>query len=165
VCIHFSLRTRHRNKLLILHLSALHSPNERLIGESCTSTSFIFKPTLRNFQECSTNAYPVLFLIRLVRGGVELGPLGVAATDRPIVPASGDYDDEEFGGMMMGRGNRSTRRKPAPAPLSPPRIPLDQTRDRTRAGAVGSQRLMETKLKVIKFLKNRSSCRTHEYDC
>jgi hypothetical protein len=34
----------------------------------------------------------------------------------------------EFGGMN-GRGNRSTRRKPTPAPLCPPQIPLDQTRD------------------------------------
>jgi hypothetical protein len=51
----------------------------------------------------------------------------------------GDYDDGEFGGMKTGRGNRSTRRKPAPAPLCPPQIPLDQTRDRTRAVAVGSQ--------------------------
>jgi hypothetical protein len=35
------------------------------------------------------------------------------------------------------RGNRSTRRKPAPAPLCPTQIPLDQTRDRTRTAAVG----------------------------
>jgi hypothetical protein len=45
------------------------------------------------------------------------------------------------GGMKIGRGNRSTRRKPAPAPFCPPQIPLDQTRARTRAAAVGSQRL------------------------
>jgi hypothetical protein len=43
--------------------------------------------------------------------------------------------------MKIGRGNRGTRRKPAPAPLLPPQIPLDQTWDRTRAAAVGSQRL------------------------
>jgi hypothetical protein len=29
----------------------------------------------------------------------------MAATDWPIVPALGDYDDEEFGGMKIGRGN------------------------------------------------------------
>jgi hypothetical protein len=63
----------------------------------------------------------------LVGGGVQLGPLGTAATDWPIVPAPGDYDDEEFGGMKIDRGNRSTLRKPAPAPLCPPQIPLDQT--------------------------------------
>jgi hypothetical protein len=49
-------------------------------------------------------------------GGVQFGPLGTAGTNRPIVPASGDYDDGGIGGMI-GRGNRSTRRKPAPAPL------------------------------------------------
>jgi hypothetical protein len=48
-----------------------------------------------------------------------LGPLGTAATNRPIVPAPGDYDDGEIGGMI-GKGNRSTRRKPAPVPLCPP---------------------------------------------
>jgi hypothetical protein len=43
--------------------------------------------------------------------------------------------------MKIGRGNRSTRRKPARAPLCPPKIPLDQTVARTRAAAVRSQRL------------------------
>jgi hypothetical protein len=51
-----------------------------------------------------------------------LGPLGTAATNMPIVPAPGDYDDGEIGRMMIGRGNRSTRRKPAPVPLYPPQI-------------------------------------------
>jgi hypothetical protein len=67
-------------------------------------------------------------------------PLGTGATDWPIVPATGDYDGE-LGGMKIGRGNRSTRRKPVPAPLCPPQIPLDKTRDRTRAAAVWNQRL------------------------
>jgi hypothetical protein len=30
-----------------------------------------------------------------------------------IVPAQGDYDEGEIGEMMIGKGNRSTRRKPA----------------------------------------------------
>jgi hypothetical protein len=62
-----------------------------------------------------------------------LGPLGKAPGDCD--------DDEEFGGMKIGKGNRSTRRKPAPSPFCPPQIPLDETRARTRAAAVGSQRL------------------------
>jgi hypothetical protein len=57
-----------------------------------------------------------------VGGGVQLGPLGIAATNRPIVPAPGDYDDGDIGGMMIGRGNGSTRRKPAPVPLCPPQM-------------------------------------------
>jgi hypothetical protein len=32
-----------------------------------------------------------------------LSPLGTAVTNRPIVPAPGDYDDGEIGGMI-GRG-------------------------------------------------------------
>jgi hypothetical protein len=50
----------------------------------------------------------------------------------PIVPALGDYDDGDIGGMI-GKGNRSTQRKPAPVPLCPP-----QTPHATRAAAVGS---------------------------
>jgi hypothetical protein len=69
----------------------------------------------------------------------KLGPLGTSATYCPIVPALGDCNGE-FGGIN-GRGNWSTRRKPAPTPLCPPQIPFDQTRDWTRAAAVGSQRL------------------------
>jgi hypothetical protein len=71
--------------------------------------------------------------------GVQLGPLGTAATNRPIVPAPGDYDDGEIGGMIS-RGNRNTRRKPAPMPLCPPQT-SHSARTRTRAIAVGSQRL------------------------
>jgi hypothetical protein len=41
---------------------------------------------------------------------------------------------------MIGRGNRSTRRKPAPVPLCPPQTP-HAARTRTRAAAVGSQGL------------------------
>jgi hypothetical protein len=44
--------------------------------------------------------------------GVHLGPLGTAAINRPLLPAPGDYDDGEIGGII-GKGNRSTRRKPA----------------------------------------------------
>jgi hypothetical protein len=55
------------------------------------------------------------------------------------VSAPGDYDNEEIGGMI-GRGNRSTRRKLAPVLLCPPQTP-NAARTRTRAAAVGSQRL------------------------
>jgi hypothetical protein len=75
-----------------------------------------------------------------VGGGVQLGPLGTVASNRPIVPAPGDYDDGEIGGMMIGRGSRSIRRKPAPVPLCPPQTP-HAALTRTRAAAVGSQRL------------------------
>jgi hypothetical protein len=87
------------------------------------------------------------FLIRILRRWSTDVPghsrwvhsVGMADSNVVVVPDPGDYDDGEFGGMKIGMGNRSTRRKPAPAPLSPPQIPLDQTRDRTRAATVGSQ--------------------------
>jgi hypothetical protein len=75
----------------------------------------------------------------MVGDGVQLGPLGTAVINRPIVPAPGDYDDGEIGGMIR-RGNRSTRRKPAPVPLCPLQIP-HAARTRTRTAAVGSQQL------------------------
>jgi hypothetical protein len=80
----------------------------------------------------------LIFLIGIVGGGVQLDPLGTAATNRPIVPAQ-DNDDGEIGGMI-GRGNRSTRRKSAPVPLCPPQTP-HAARMRTRTAAVESQRL------------------------
>jgi hypothetical protein len=40
-----------------------------------------------------------------MEGGVQLGPLGTAATNRPTVPTPGDYEDGEIGGMMIGREN------------------------------------------------------------
>jgi hypothetical protein len=43
--------------------------------------------------------------------------------------------------MMTDRGNRSTRRKPAPVSLCPPQN-LHAARKRTRAAAVGTQRLV-----------------------
>jgi hypothetical protein len=73
-----------------------------------------------------------------VGGGGQLGPLSIVAY-RPILPAPGDYDDGEIGGMI-GRVTRSTRRKPAPVPLCPSQTP-HAARTRTRAAAVGSQRL------------------------
>jgi hypothetical protein len=74
-----------------------------------------------------------------VGGGVQLGPLGTAATNMPIVPAPDDYDDGEIYGMIE-RGNLSTRRKPAPVALCPPQTP-HAARIQTRASAVRSQRL------------------------
>jgi hypothetical protein len=74
---------------------------------------------------------------------VGLSPLGTAATTgllyKPQMIDEGDCG--AIGGMKTGRGNRSTRRNPAPAPLCPPQLPHDQTRARTRAAALESQRL------------------------
>jgi hypothetical protein len=77
-----------------------------------------------------------------------LSPLGTAATNRPIVPAPGDYDDGEIGGMMIGSGNQSTRRKPAPVPLCPPQTP-HAVRTRTRAAKPATNHLSYGTAKYI----------------
>jgi hypothetical protein len=62
---------------------------------------------------------------------VKLSPFGTSATNWLIVPAPDQMIDDghcgAIGGMKIGKGNRSTRRKPAPVPLCPPQIPHDQT--------------------------------------
>jgi hypothetical protein len=63
---------------------------------------------------------------------------------RPLLYQAQMIDEGDcgaIGGMKTGRGNRSTRRKPAPAPLCPPHISHVRTRARTRAASVGSWRL------------------------
>jgi hypothetical protein len=72
-----------------------------------------------------------------------LSPLGTTATNSPIMLAPGDYDDGEFGGMMIGRGNRITVRKPAPVllcPLQPPHACPDANSGR-RGGEPATNRL------------------------
>jgi hypothetical protein len=66
-------------------------------------------------------------IIIIIISGVRLSPLGTAATTGLLYQPQmiDDGDCGEIGGMKIGRGNRSTRRKPAPAPLCPPHIPHD----------------------------------------
>jgi hypothetical protein len=60
----------------------------------------------------------------------------------PIEPAPDDADERgTVGGMIIGRGNRSTRSKPAPASLCPPPIPHNLTWIRTQAAMVRSRQL------------------------
>jgi hypothetical protein len=73
---------------------------------------------------------------------MKLSPLGTAAaTGLSYQPQMTDVGDcGAIGKVKTGRGNQSTREKPASAPRFPPQIPHDQIRVRTRAPAVGSQR-------------------------
>jgi hypothetical protein len=82
----------------------------------------IMKNKSRVYEISKLNMKHYIFLVGIV-GGVQLGLIGTAATNRPIVPAPGAYDDREIGGMMIGRGNRSAWRKPSPVPLCPPQTP------------------------------------------
>jgi hypothetical protein len=88
-----------------------------------------------------TIPFSLFFVVSL--GGVRLSPVGTSATVG-LLYQSRLIDGDEYGavgGMRIGRGNRSTRRKPGPVPLCPPQIPHDLTCDRTRPAAVGIQRL------------------------
>jgi hypothetical protein len=75
----------------------------------------------------------LIFLIGIVRGGVQLGSLGIAATNRDIVPAPGDYDDGEISGMIIDRGNlpqcRFVHHNPTRLPRSEPRPPRWEASD------------------------------------
>jgi hypothetical protein len=72
-------------------------------------------------------------------GRVELSPLLL----RPLNGLSYQprmMDDDECGALcrMIGKGNRSTQRKPASLPFCLPQIPHDLTRTWTLAASVGS---------------------------
>jgi hypothetical protein len=88
----------------------------------------------------STGDNRFFFLFSL--SGVRLSPLGKSANVGLLYqPRMIDDDYGAVGGMRIGRGNRSTRRKPTPVPLCPPQIPHNLTWDQTGAAAVESQRL------------------------
>jgi hypothetical protein len=77
----------------------------------------------------------------IILSGVRLNPLGTAGTTsklyQPQIIDGGDCI--AIGGRKIGRENRNTWRKPAPAPLCPSQIPHDWTRGQTRDAVVGSQ--------------------------
>jgi hypothetical protein len=77
--------------------------------------------------------------MNLILSGVRLSPLDTAATVGLLYRPQMIYDGDcgANGGMKIGRGNRSTQRKPAPVPLCSPQIPYDLTRARARAAALG----------------------------
>jgi hypothetical protein len=55
----------------------------------------------------------------------ETESIGTAATTGLLYQPRMIGDCGEIGGIKIGRGNQSTRRKPAPAQLCPPQIPHD----------------------------------------
>jgi hypothetical protein len=67
--------------------------------------------------------------------------LGTSVTNWLIVPAPMVDEYGAFGGMRIGRGNRSTLSKPPLVPLCPPQIPHYMNWDRTGTAAVASRQL------------------------
>jgi hypothetical protein len=104
---------------LLLHFINHYMPHYIF---SCLSSSTAVSRTLSILSSNSKLKLKFLF-IQIVGDGVKLGALGTAATNSPIVPIPDDYDDGEYRGMTIGKGNRSTRRRPAPVPLFPSQIP------------------------------------------
>jgi hypothetical protein len=85
-----------------------------------------------------------------------LDPLGTAATDRPIVRALVDYGDAEIDGMIIGRGNQSTRRKSILVSLCPPQT------THAMPGSESRPPQWDTELENIDlYLKNSSAARTN----
>jgi hypothetical protein len=56
---------------------------------------------------------------------VRLSSLATSATNWPYQPRMIDNECGAVDGMRIGKGNKSTRRKPAPVPLRPLQIPHD----------------------------------------
>jgi hypothetical protein len=83
------------------------------------------------------------YIYKIIFRVVRLSSLGTAATTGLLYQPQmiDDGDCRAIGGMKIGRGNWSTRRKTVQAPLCPTQIPHDQTRARNRAAAVGRQQL------------------------
>jgi hypothetical protein len=75
-----------------------------------------------------------------VGGGVQLSPLGTAATNMSIMPSPGDYDDGGIGGMMIGWGTEVLGENLLQCRCVHHKTHMP-TRTRTRAAAVGNQRL------------------------
>jgi hypothetical protein len=68
--------------------------------------------------------------------------MGVQLVARPLLTAQGDCNDGEIGGMNgFGRGKQKYSEKTCPDATLSTTNPTCQTRARTQAAAVGSQRL------------------------
>jgi hypothetical protein len=132
---------------ILLHRRLIHQNETLKFRISLTYRLPIFSYTSEKLPHQHGATDPLHYLTSephfFIISGVGLSPLSTAATSGLLFkPQMIDEDDcGAIGGMKIGRGNRSTRRKPAPAPLCTPQIPHDYTRARTRAAAVGSQRL------------------------
>jgi hypothetical protein len=104
-------------------------------------TRIVSKPSHLDTKLHTKSTFLAFYLSYFFSHAVRFSPLGTAATVRPIVPVPDDRDCGAIGGMKIGRGNRSTQRKPTPVPLYRAQILHDLTRARTKAAAMGSRRL------------------------
>jgi hypothetical protein len=82
------------------------------------------------------------FLFEYLEGGVHTGSTRHCGHNWPIVPVPGDCEDGEVGGLKwFWQGKPKYSEKTCPGAILSTTNPTCQTRARTRAAAVGSQRL------------------------
>jgi hypothetical protein len=99
---------------------------------------------------------------------LEVGWDWVHSVCRPLTgllyqPRMRDDESGAVGGMRIGRGSRSTRRKPAPIPLWPLQVAHDLTWARTRAAVVGSRWL--TSWVMARPFHRRPAVKTETMNC
>jgi hypothetical protein len=130
--------SRHSSMYILYHLEQLwlhlHDISKYAFAKGCR---------LLGITAALTGRYPcskprLFFFLRW--SGTQL-TITEANTGLLHQPRMIDDDECRAIGGMLGRGNQSTRRKPAPVPLCLPQIPHDLTRARTRAAAMGTRRL------------------------
>jgi hypothetical protein len=103
-----------------------------------------------------------VFLIGIVVGGVQLGPLGTAATNGPIVPAPGDYDYGEIGGMQ-GKPKYSEKTCPSAALSTTNPTCCPDANPGRRDGKPATNRLRYgTACCWLLMLNNNEVCRTSD---
>jgi hypothetical protein len=113
--------------------------------------SFIFSSTscplysissIFTHSPCRFYPLPQIFILLVPCGGVRLSPLGTSSTNWPMYrPRIIDNKCGAVGGMRIGRTNRSTLRKTAPAPLRRPQTLHDLTWARIHAITMRNRRL------------------------
>jgi hypothetical protein len=137
--LHTQLRGKFKFKIKCLILT-LHTRKPTTATASCNP---FYISHHNKCSECLNTTFSLHF--NIIISGVRLSPLGTAATIGLLYQPqmTDDGDCGTIGGIKIGRGNRSTRRKPAPLPLCPPQIPHDLTRARARATAMGSLHMLQ----------------------
>jgi hypothetical protein len=88
------------------------------VNDESAIRTFQVRGIIRSKHIPHSHPYFPSFLNWYIAGWSPIGSPRQCGHQWPIVPVPGDYDDGEIGGMI-GRGNRSSRRKPAPVPLCP----------------------------------------------
>jgi hypothetical protein len=92
-------------------------------------TNFAYKRRSLDRYSSSLRAQATEFcFVSVILSGLRLSPLGTAATAGLLYQPQmiDDCDYGAIGGIKIGRRNRSSRRKPTPAPFCPSQIPLKQ---------------------------------------